>query len=212
MHSKPNTKTLIFAKEKEFIHEAAEWRDRRTRKNLISAFPEATDLEYLWDKEERWSEGWGKDDTVKSLVSCTGISEFLHEMHVQKMVLAWSEGDIFGPLRSNTHGGPVEWSVVLSSFNWAWLALCSRRSYHYCCVLVTQSCLTLRNPMDRSPPPGSSVHGDSPGRNTGVGSYALLQGIFPAQGLNPSLLHLPYAKVIVVLNCWTLPFDIRIPP
>jgi len=26
--------------------------------------------------------------------------------------------------------------------------------------------------------PGSSVHGDSPGKNTGVGCHALLQGIF----------------------------------
>ena len=32
--------------------------------------------------------------------------------------------------------------------------------------------------MDGSPP-GSSVHGDSPGKNTGVGCHALLQGIFP---------------------------------
>ena len=30
---------------------------------------------------------------------------------------------------------------------------------------------------------------DSPGKNTGVGCHALLQGIFPAQGLNPYLLH-----------------------
>ena len=30
---------------------------------------------------------------------------------------------------------------------------------------------------------------ESPGKNTGVGSCALLQGIFPAQGLNPDLLH-----------------------
>ena len=47
-----------------------------------------------------------------------------------------------------------------------------------CCAmlgLVTQSCLTLCNPMDCSPP-GSSVHGDSPGKNTGVGCHALLQG------------------------------------
>ena len=36
-------------------------------------------------------------------------------------------------------------------------------------------------------PPGSSVHGDSPGKNTGVGSHALLQGIFPTQGSNPGL-------------------------
>ena len=37
--------------------------------------------------------------------------------------------------------------------------------------------------------PGSSVHGDSLGRNIGVGGHALLQGIFPTQGLNPGLLY-----------------------
>ena len=35
--------------------------------------------------------------------------------------------------------------------------------------------------------PGSSVHADSPGKNTGVGCRALLQGIFPTQGSNPGL-------------------------
>ena len=54
--------------------------------------------------------------------------------------------------------------------------------------LVAQLCLTFCNPMDCSLPV-SSVHGDSPGKNTGVGCYVLLQGIFPTQGLNPSLLH-----------------------
>ena len=54
--------------------------------------------------------------------------------------------------------------------------------------LVTQSCLTLCDPMDCGPP-GSSVHGDSPGKNTGVGCHALLKGIFPAQGSNPGLQH-----------------------
>ena len=34
--------------------------------------------------------------------------------------------------------------------------------------------------MDYSPP-SSSVHGNSPGKNTGVGCHALLQGIFPTQ-------------------------------
>ena len=52
--------------------------------------------------------------------------------------------------------------------------------------LVAQSCPTLHNPMDYSSS-GSSVHGDSPGKNTGVGYYALLQGIFPTQGSNPGL-------------------------
>ena len=37
--------------------------------------------------------------------------------------------------------------------------------------------------------PGSSVLGDSPGKNNGVGCYALLQGIFPTQGSNPGLPH-----------------------
>ena len=46
--------------------------------------------------------------------------------------------------------------------------------------LVAQSCLTLCNPMDCSSP-GSLVHGDSPGQNTGVGCHVLLQEIFPTQ-------------------------------
>ena len=54
--------------------------------------------------------------------------------------------------------------------------------------LVAQSCLTLCDPMDCSPP-GSSVDGDSPGKNTGVGCHALLQGIFPTQGSNWGLMH-----------------------
>ena len=43
--------------------------------------------------------------------------------------------------------------------------------------------------MDGSPP-GSSVHGDCPGKNRGVGSLSLLQGIFPTQGSSPRLLRL----------------------
>ena len=54
--------------------------------------------------------------------------------------------------------------------------------------LVTPSCPTLCGSMDCSPP-GSSVHRNSPGKNNGVGCHALLQGIFPTQGLNPGLPH-----------------------
>ena len=50
-------------------------------------------------------------------------------------------------------------------------------------VLVSQSALTLYDPIDCSPL-GSSVHGDSAGKNTGVGCHALLQGNFPTQELN----------------------------
>ena len=50
------------------------------------------------------------------------------------------------------------------------------------------SSLTFCDPMDCSHP-GSSVHGDSPGKNTGVWCHALLQGIFPTPGSNPGLPH-----------------------
>ena len=51
-----------------------------------------------------------------------------------------------------------------------------------CCFgyLVAQLCPTLCSPMNGSLP-GSSVHGDSSGKNTGVGFHALLQGIFLIQ-------------------------------
>ena len=48
------------------------------------------------------------------------------------------------------------------------------------------------DPMDCSSP-GSSVHGDSQGKYTGVCCHALLQGIFPTQGLNPAI---PYSRWI----------------
>ena len=54
--------------------------------------------------------------------------------------------------------------------------------------LVGQSCPTLCDPMDCSLL-GSSVHGDSPRKNTGVGNCSPLQGMFPTQGSNPGLLH-----------------------
>ena len=54
--------------------------------------------------------------------------------------------------------------------------------------LVVRSCPTLCDHMDCSLP-GSSVHGVSPGKNTGVGCHVFLQGIIPTQGSNPGLLH-----------------------
>ena len=45
------------------------------------------------------------------------------------------------------------------------------------CAKSLRSHPTLCDHIDYSPP-GSSVHEDSPGENTGVGCHALLQGIF----------------------------------
>ena len=50
--------------------------------------------------------------------------------------------------------------------------------------LVTQSCVTLCNPMDCSPT-GSSVHGDSPGKNTGMGLPCPPPGDLPDPGIEP---------------------------
>ena len=58
----------------------------------------------------------------------------------------------------------------------------------YVLGLFAQSCPSLCDPMDCSPP-GSFVHGDSPDKDPGVGCHALLQGIFPTQGSNPGLPH-----------------------
>ena len=57
----------------------------------------------------------------------------------------------------------------------------------YVCVKLL-SHVQLCNPIDCSLP-GTSVRGDSPGKNTGVGCQALLQGIFLTQGSNLGLPH-----------------------
>ena len=54
---------------------------------------------------------------------------------------------------------------------------------------VAKSRPTLCDPMGCSPP-GSSVLGIFPGKNTGECSHSLLQGIFLTQGLNLCLLSL----------------------
>ena len=69
-----------------------------------------------------------------------------------------------------------------------------------------QSCLALCDPMNCSPP-GCSVHGDSPGQNTGAGCHDFLQGIFPTQRLNPGL---PYflasitEEGFLISSCYSL--------
>ena len=61
---------------------------------------------------------------------------------------------------------------------------CKRRGME---VLIAQLCLILCDPMDCD----ARLHcsWDSPGKNTGVGSHVLLQGVFLTQGWNPGLLY-----------------------
>ena len=55
-------------------------------------------------------------------------------------------------------------------------------------VCFTQSCLTLHDPMDCSPP-GSFVHGIFQARILEWAAIFLLQGNCPTQGSNPHFLH-----------------------
>ena len=63
-----------------------------------------------------------------------------------------------------------------------------------CVCVCARACVCSHSAMSSSlrphglySPPGSSIHGDSPGKNTGVGCRALVQGIFPTQRSNPGL-------------------------
>ena len=83
----------------------------------------------------------------------------------------------------------------LEFLNLTWWDLCQTNDpqnckiINLCCfVLCAQSCPTLCDPMDCSLP-GSSVYGNFPRENIGVGCHALLQGIFPTQRPNPGLPH-----------------------
>ena len=69
-------------------------------------------------------------------------------------------------------------------------------------LLVAQSCPTLCDPVGCSPPTRPLCPWDSPGKNTGVGCHALLQGIFPTQGSNPRVLHLLHCRqILYCLSC-----------
>ena len=63
--------------------------------------------------------------------------------------------------------------------------------------LATQLCPIHWDPMDCSPP-GSSVHVDSPGKNTRVGCHTLLQRSFPTQESNWDLQH--YRRILYHLS------------
>ena len=83
--------------------------------------------------------------------------------------------------------GKVEYQRLATQF----------KNYAVLCF-VAQSHPTLCDPMDCSPP-GSSVHGDSPGKNPEVSCHALLQGILPTQESNWGLL--PCRRILYQLSC-----------
>ena len=108
---------------------------------------------------------------------------------------AWDPGSIPGSRRSprEGNGNSLQYSCLENpTGRGAWRPLryeihsspvCLQGSPAIACMLSLFSRVPLCDPMDCSPP-GSSVHGNSPDKHTGVGCHALLQGTFLTQGLN----------------------------
>ena len=120
----------------------------------------------------------------------------LHDWH-QEYKLVISSGAL--PTVLYTRSFSTAWAFVklISNFeipNFLFLPLCSwfssscKGSIHAClCAQLLQSCLTLCNPVDHSPP-GSSIHGILPARVLEWVPMPSSRGIFPMQGSNPHLL------------------------
>ena len=114
--------------------------------------------------------------------------------------LPWGKNTNFSCSKVKSKFSLMEHSFLVKSGSfafvqavWRLLNVCSPILYFTLwksVLLSSLSCVWLCNLIGRSPP-GSSVHGDSPGKNTGVGCHSLLHGIFPTQGLNLCLLLLP---------------------
>ena len=77
---------------------------------------------------------------------------------------------------------------MLSNRNWIFIMhffLCTASLSCAMLYLITQSCLTLWDPIDCILP-GSSVHWASPGKNTGVVCHAVPSADLPNPGIKPS--------------------------
>ena len=99
---------------------------------------------------------------------------------VQCYVAAWMGGESGG-----------EWTCMAKSLRCS-LESVSTLLISYCRCLVAKLCLSCVMTLLRAhgqQPARLLSPWDFPGKNTGVGCHFLLQGIFPTQGLNPSLLH-----------------------
>ena len=106
------------------------------------------------------------------------------------------------PKRSQSYSGvgSPEWAYS------AWYLKDCKTTVNCCCdeeMLLTSEvllCLCLLSHVQLFTTPRTIahhvplVHGDSPGKNTGMGCHALLQGIFPTQASNPDF---PYCRWIL---------------
>ena len=103
--------------------------------------------------------------TYRSIV-CRLALGWLKEEHHKALIFIW-------PL-------PQACSFVLNQQKVDWITSC------VVLCLVAQLCPIVFNPMDCSPSGSMGIlHGNSPGRNTGVGCHALLKGDLHNPGIKP---------------------------
>ena len=154
-----------------------------------------------------WMEEPGTPPWLTTCQPCslTWLSDFIFTFHFHALekemathssVLAWRI-----PGTGEPGGLP---SVGLHRVGQDWLDLAAVVLASRVGVLVAQSCPTLCNLMDCSPP--ALCPWNSPGKNTEVGCYSLLQGICSTQGSNLHLLCLLCNRQILYhLSHWRIP-------
>ena len=120
-------------------------------------------------------------------------------MATHSSVLAWRIPGMEEPsglLSMGSHRVGHDWSdLTAAAAAWSPCLLLAYKfvgsvllSFLFCCYSVDKSCLTHHDPVNSSLP-RLLYPGDFPGKNPGVSSHSLLQGIFLTQELNLGLLH-----------------------
>ena len=106
---------------------------------------------------------WPRDWACTTCVSCLG----------RRMLCHWA-----------TRKSAID---MLLCYWYYWTYLCRELGFVLCCAQSLSRVRLFGTPWTTAA--RLLCPWDSPGKNTGVGSHALLQGIFPTQGLNPGLPH-----------------------
>ena len=139
---------------------------------------------------------WAFSSCRKWIYSLVAVMDFL----IQQLLLLWCMG----------FSGCSSWPEIApqqEEFSWTRdqtcvpctgrriLIHCATREVLVClCVLVTQSCPSLWNPI--------VCPWDSPGKNTGVGCHSLLQGDLPYPGIKPRSPALAGGFFTIWAKCW----------
>ena len=121
----------------------------------------------------------------------------------------------FAPIHVHRVTDPCSVSITVLQMSASFCLWCSLFRTHYLKHFTTTSAYMLSHfslplwPHGLYSPPGSSVHEDSPGKNTGVSCHFLFQRISPTQGLNPGLPHcgqilyrLSHQRAFQIIHAW----------